>query len=415
MTEFPVPTPNSWPSGITAGPDGALWFTERIEFKIGKITTSGIITEYPLPTVAGYPTSIVGGPDGALWFVETFANKIGRITTAGVITEFSIPTPNSQPNGITAGPDGALWFTELIGNKIGRITTAGVINELVLPTSAGLGRFPQQIVSGPDGALWFSESNDQNIAIIGRMTLAGALTEFPLPSAFSGPMGIAVGSDGALWFTEFPGNRIGRITATGAITEFPLPNPGSGPDGITAGPDGAVWFTELTTIGRIGRISVPAAASPLVSAVLPTSRSVQVGNTATAFATIITAMSGRVRRSHDGEHRVAIAAAEHQVVPDRSAIGPMQLGRWTGRHLHDQHQCDADLRDFRDRKRCRAVRAADQPYLRPIQRRQRHRPRHDQRRRPDPMTPYTIVLFFSANCRAVRNTRPRYLVQVLFR
>jgi hypothetical protein len=45
----------------------------------------------------------------------------------------------------------------------------------------------------------------------------------------------------------------------------------------------------------------------------------------------------------------------------------------------------------------------------------RYRPRRDQRRRPDPMTPNTIRLFFSANRHAVRNTRPRYLVQVLFR
>ena len=29
ITEFPVPTLNGFPLGITAGPDGALWFTEQ--------------------------------------------------------------------------------------------------------------------------------------------------------------------------------------------------------------------------------------------------------------------------------------------------------------------------------------------------------------------------------------------------
>jgi len=37
MTEFLVPTANSGPCGITAGPDGALWFTEELGNKIGRI------------------------------------------------------------------------------------------------------------------------------------------------------------------------------------------------------------------------------------------------------------------------------------------------------------------------------------------------------------------------------------------
>ena len=69
-----------------------------------------------------------------LWFTEGQTNKIGRITTSGVITEYPLPDPMSIPYAITAGPDGALWFTEFGNGKIGRITTAGVITEFVLPT-----------------------------------------------------------------------------------------------------------------------------------------------------------------------------------------------------------------------------------------------------------------------------------------
>src|SRR5580700_8622609 len=110
ITEFPVPTPGSSPFVITAGPDGALWFTEQAgnNQNIGRITTSGAITEYLPPTYHSGPNSIATGADGALWFTENGANQIGRITTAGVITnEFPIPTPNSGAYGITAGPDGA--------------------------------------------------------------------------------------------------------------------------------------------------------------------------------------------------------------------------------------------------------------------------------------------------------------------
>jgi hypothetical protein len=142
---------------------------------------------------------------------------------------------------------------------------------------------PGGIAVGPDGALWFAEGSGNKI---GRITVSGAITEFPVPTAMSGPVGIAAGSDGALWFTEGSGNKIGRITTLGTVTEYPLPTASSGPNYITAGPDGALWFTEHQG-NKIGRITIPVSTSPLVAAVLPSSRSVEVGNTATAFATII--------------------------------------------------------------------------------------------------------------------------------
>jgi len=127
IKEFPIPTSGSSPFGITAGPDGNLWFTENTGNKIGRITTSGVITEFAVPTSGSSPFGITKGPDGNLWFTEFFGvGKIGRITTAGVvINEFPIPTGLSRPEGITAGParTASVWFTEVMGNKIGKITT----------------------------------------------------------------------------------------------------------------------------------------------------------------------------------------------------------------------------------------------------------------------------------------------------
>ncbi len=120
ITEFPIPTASTFPRGITAGPDGNLWFTEYSGNKIGRITPAGFITEFPIPPTSSNPFGITAGPDGNLWFAEDGSNNIGRITPAGVVTgEFSIPTGDSRPFGITAGPDGNLWFTEFNGNNIG--------------------------------------------------------------------------------------------------------------------------------------------------------------------------------------------------------------------------------------------------------------------------------------------------------
>src|SRR5262245_27516146 len=94
ISQFPIPTSNSTPSGVATGPDGNLWFIELTADKIGRITTDGVITEFPIPTAECTPYGIAAGPDGNLWFTESSfsANKVGRITTDGVITEFSIPS-----------------------------------------------------------------------------------------------------------------------------------------------------------------------------------------------------------------------------------------------------------------------------------------------------------------------------------
>jgi streptogramin lyase len=268
--EFTALTVAGGPNGITAGPDGNLWFTEVNSAKIGRITPTGAITEFPVPISSSAPYGITRGPDGNLWFTELGGNKIGRITPTGALTEFAVPTADSRPNQITAGPDGNLWFTELNGNKVGRITPAGTITEFAVPTTnSGL----NGITAGPDGNLWFTEVNTNKV---GKITSAGAVTEFTVPTASSGSYRITAGPDGNLWFTEYAGNKVGRITPAGAITEFPVPTAGSSPYGITAGPDGNLWFTEAVG-NKLGRI---APAGAITEFAVPTPNSYSLGITA---------------------------------------------------------------------------------------------------------------------------------------
>ena len=75
------------PQGITAGPDGALWFTNQSSDSIGRITTGGNVTTFTGNGISG-PDGITKGPDGALWFTNYYDNSVARITTAGVVTRF---------------------------------------------------------------------------------------------------------------------------------------------------------------------------------------------------------------------------------------------------------------------------------------------------------------------------------------
>ena len=204
------PCPSSpYPYGITAGPDGNMWFTERGANAVGVITMSGAMREYPIPTASSNPTGIAAGPDGNMWFTESAAGRIGRITRNGVITEFAIAT-SSQPSDITAGSNGNLWFTEYGANAIGTMTTSGSgYAEYHIPTASSA---VEQITSGPDGALWFTERGANQI---GRATTAGVISEYPV--ALPGPFGIATGPDGNLWYTSSPASAVGS-----AIGRLPL-------------------------------------------------------------------------------------------------------------------------------------------------------------------------------------------------
>jgi streptogramin lyase len=305
MSEFPLPTANSFPGSIAAGPDGNLWFTESGANQIGKITPTGTVTEYGtgLPNIG--LDGIAAGPDGNVWFTCQLCGGIGNITPSGQVnTQFNDPVNNEDAQGlttgpdgnvwfadldntfiarmtptgtltnfpvpggetwaITAGPDGNLWFTEPNANQIGKITPAGTVTEYPVPSSLGLGA----ITAGPDGNVWFTEPNANQI---GKITPAGTVTEYPIPSGNS-PSGIAAGPDGNLWFTEPNANQIGQITPTGQVTEYPGPAPNGSPQGITAGPDGNLWFTDAganqivkITLASTTTVTVSSSASPSVT------------------------------------------------------------------------------------------------------------------------------------------------------
>ncbi len=250
-SDFAIPTANSFPEGIAAGPDGNLWFTEYSAGKIGELNPSThAINEFPIPTAGTSPIGIALGPDGNLWFTEQ-AGKIGEINpTTHVISEFPIPTAGTSPIGIALGPDGNLWFTEPGASKIGEINpTTHVISESPAPTAYS---GPGGIATGPDGNLWFTEYQASKIGEINPTT--HATTDFPTPTATSDPEVIALGPDGNLWFTESVG-KIGEINpATHATSDVPTPTQQSYPEGIVAGPDGNLWFTELNG-SRIGELN----------------------------------------------------------------------------------------------------------------------------------------------------------------
>lgn len=243
LTQYPLQAhTNNDPQDIIDVPDGSMWFTGL--GVIGRIATDGSVYVWH-ETVTGdgvwLPDALTAGPAGAIWYTED-SGHVCRIASTGKSTCFGThpSTTGILMHGLAMGSDGALWFTEDnpgsaadTQNAIGRLTASGRYRQWLLPP----GSSPTRIVAGRDGALWFTERVSQRI---GRITTSGAITQFPLPRG-TYPSDIISGPDGALWFST--DTRVGRITTAGQITLWPVPG-AQQLGGIAVAPDGSLWLAD---------------------------------------------------------------------------------------------------------------------------------------------------------------------------
>ena len=235
---------------VTTPAPNSITFPAGSTIPSGFVLPAGTIAEFAIGASSSNPIGITAGPDGNVWFTQVNSNQIGRITPDGTITEFAVPSSNSFADAITAGSDGSLWFTETSANKIGRITpTATTIsNPTTVPADA--------TITTPFGTTFPPGSTIP----AGTVLPLGTITEFAIPTDYSFPTAITAGADGNLWFGEGSADQIGRLTPSGIFTEFPIPTVGSFPDAITPGPDGNLWFIE--SLGnKIGRLDPPLTAA----------------------------------------------------------------------------------------------------------------------------------------------------------
>jgi virginiamycin B lyase len=262
VTEFSAGiTPGSRPLGITAGPDGNLWFTEQGGDRIGRITPQGVVTEFSAGITPGsQPSEITIGADGNLWFTEQGGGRIGRITPNGLVTEFE----SAVANGIAGGSDGNVWFTNRGRGFVSRITPAGIVTQFGPNGYLDTG----QITAGSDGSLWLTarsvtgappfrqwyfsilgiDSNGQYRSIGG-----GSYPTTPFGGA-EPPSGVTQGPDGNVWYMlHYSGGSLSivRWTLDSPRVRTSYPTNSSGPQGdggIARGPDGNLWFTNQAAL-----------------------------------------------------------------------------------------------------------------------------------------------------------------------
>jgi RHS repeat-associated protein len=265
------------PWGISAGPDGSIYFDDQVSCVIRRVDPTGTVTTIAGSGQRGYsgdggpatqarldsPRSTAVGSDGSIYIADAGNNRIRKICIDGTITTIAGngiggysgdggPADLASiffPSDIAESSDGSVYFCDAFNYRIRRIDPDGVIT-----TIAGTGVYGYSGDGGPaiqariglptglavssDGSVYYSDGYNNRIR---KVDINGIITTFAgngIPG-FSGdgflatdarldfPAGIACGPDGSIYIGDFDNYRIRKVNPQGIITTFA----GDGKDG----------------------------------------------------------------------------------------------------------------------------------------------------------------------------------------
>ena len=252
----------NYPTGVVSDSAGNLYVADQGNYRIRKITPSGVVT-----TIAGnsnpvtvngigtaasfsFPTGLAIDTSGNLYVADS--DCIRKIT-------LSYTTSKTYPPKITAG-----WTTVVLAG----VVTSGIPSRGYIDSTTGTAaKFnrPQGIVVNPsNGDVYVADSGNNRIRKITSTgsvtTVAGGAAGFAdgtgTAARFSYPSDITIDSSGNLYVADQGNNRIRKITQAGVVTtlagnaNYGFQN-GTGssatfdtPTSISIDPSGNLYVTE---------------------------------------------------------------------------------------------------------------------------------------------------------------------------
>ena len=148
---------------IAFGADGNIWYSMVQGEWVGRMTTSGTTRDFPLPRHPTADSGVTAGPDNALWFGGNAG--VLRLTPPDQIGNWSTRSFATGPaTDLTFDLEGNLWYTGGEG-LVGSLTQDGTVNRYGVGSAAS-------ITNGPDGNLWFVEPSDNRIGRIAPGVIA---------------------------------------------------------------------------------------------------------------------------------------------------------------------------------------------------------------------------------------------------
>ena len=244
IREWDVPTKGAHPHDPAVGQDGALWFTEQLQNKLGRVDPeTGVFKEYVLKIEDSGPHGLVADSNGNIWFTGNAKAYIGKLDPrSGAVTEYKMPDAKAEdPHTAVFDSRGIMWFTVQVGNMVGRLDPqTGKIDLKKMPMADAR---PYGIAINSKDIPFFCEFGTNKMAKIDPETMA--ITEYKLPEG-ARPRRMAIDAADQVYFTDFQSGNLGRLDPeSGAVKMWPSPSGArSAPYGIAITKDGLVWYSE---------------------------------------------------------------------------------------------------------------------------------------------------------------------------
>ena len=252
--------------GIAFDASGNLYIADTNNWRIRKVSISGIIT-----TVAGkgtegfsgdggaatsaelYPWGVALDPSGNLYIADGRNYRIRKVSTSGIITTVAGkgtkgfsgdggPAGSAElgfTGGVALDSAGNIYIADGGNNRIRKVSTSGIITTVAgkgtkgfsgdggPATSAELGS-PSGVAVDSTGNIYIDDENNDRIR---RVDTSGIITTVagggsnglaeggPATSAeLSDPVGLAVDSGGNFYFADLNNGRIRKVSTAGIIT-----------------------------------------------------------------------------------------------------------------------------------------------------------------------------------------------------
>jgi len=254
------------PWGIAIDASGNLLIADDNNSRIRKISPTGIVTTFAgsgigtyrdgLGTAASFngPSSLVLDDSGNIYLSDRINNRIRKITSSGVVTTIAGSGPGqgltgggyldgigtaasfSVPSAIAIDSSRNLYVADSYNNRIRKISPTGVVTTIAgsgardfadgSATSASFNR-PQGIAVDASGNVFVADTENQRIR---KISPTGEVSTFAgsgnpvfqdgigTAASFKDPVGLAFDAFGNLFVTDVSNNRIRKITAAGEVT-----------------------------------------------------------------------------------------------------------------------------------------------------------------------------------------------------
>ncbi len=246
--EYPVPVEYGRPMHDDHfDKDGNIWFSERASGRasIGMVDPrTGIFKDYPIPTKNSYPHGITVDGAGDMWWVGDLA--LGRVNTkTGDMTlyPFGVQQTNKQNHGHTPVIDSKqnVWFTQSYNNELGKWDReTGKLTSYKVPTAYG---FAYGLAVDKKDNLWIAEWTRCKVAKFDPTT--EAFIEYSPLTRPCTMRRLSVDADGMVWYALDSIGKFGKLDPnTGKIVEYTLPVKYAYPYDIQPDHEGSLWISD---------------------------------------------------------------------------------------------------------------------------------------------------------------------------